>query len=44
MGSLYTGEVITKKRMSNNKSGQARFTASTGRSDLGHEVFQSVLE
>ena len=44
MGSLYTGEVIIKKRMSNNKSRQAGFTASPGRSNIDHVVFQWVLE
>ena len=43
MGSLYKGEVITKRKRSNNKSGQAGFTASPGRSDIGHAVFQWVL-
>ena len=43
-GSSYTGDVITKKRMSNNRSRQAGFTASPGRSDIDHAVFQWVLE
>ena len=32
-----------EKKRSNNKSRQARFTASPGRSDIGHAVFQWVL-
>ena len=44
MGSLYTGEVIIKKRMSNNKADKPGFIASPGKLDTDHAVFHWVLE
>ena len=40
MGSLYKGEVIIKKGMNNNKADRPGFTASPGKSDTDHAVFQ----